>query len=82
MHEHRLHDVVPTKAEKLFAVCVDPLSGSDEESVLDDGESLSDFIATCVCSGVDWRRTLDAVLAGAPDAVNRESPERRGMPLE
>ena len=70
------------KSAVLPAVRVEPALRSDAESVLDDGESLSDFIATCVRCGVAWRRAQDAFLARAADAVEREARESRGMSPE
>ena len=59
------------KSAILPAVCIEPALRSDAESVLDDSETLSDFIADCVRSGVARRRTQDAFLARAQDAVER-----------
>ena len=70
------------KTAVLPAVRVEPALRSDAVSVLDDSESLSDFIATCVRSGVAWRRAQDAFVARAADAVEREARESRGMSPE
>ena len=72
----------PSKTAVLPAVRVEPALRSEAESVLDDSESLSDFIATCVRSGVAWRRAQDAFLARAADAVERGARESRGMSAE
>ena len=47
--------------------------------MLDDGESLSDFIAACVRSGIRWRRTQDAFLRRSQDAVARGVREGTGI---
>jgi hypothetical protein len=70
------------KTAVLPAVRVEPALRADAESVLDDGESLSDFIATSVRSGVAWRRAQDAFLARAADAVDCEPRESLGMSPE
>jgi len=58
------------KSAFLPAVPVERDFRRDAESVLDDGESLSDFIASCVRSGVKWRRTQDAFLTRYQDSVD------------
>ena len=67
------------KSVFLPAVRVEPDLRHDAESVLDDGESLSDFIATCVRNGVKWRRTQDAFLTRSQDAVHRAVRDGRGI---
>lgn len=67
------------KTSTLPAVRVEPALRSDAEAVLDEGESLSDFVATCVRDGVAWRRTQDAFLARARDAVERSEREDNGI---
>jgi len=47
--------------------------------VLDDGESLSDFIAACVRSGISWRRARDAFLRRSQDAVARGVRDDSGI---
>jgi hypothetical protein len=59
----------------LAAVRVEPALRNDAEAVLDEGESFSDFVARCVRDGVAWRRTQDALLARARDAVERSERE-------
>jgi hypothetical protein len=68
------------KTSTLPAVRVEPALRSDAEAVLDEGESLSDFVASCVRDGVAWRRTQDAFLARARDAVERSEREDSGVP--
>jgi hypothetical protein len=67
------------KSSTLPAVRVEPALRSDAEAVLDEGESLSDFVASCVRDGVAWRRTQDAFLARARDAVERSDRENNGI---
>ena len=67
------------KSAFLPAVRVEPDLRRDAESVLDDGESLSDFIATCVRNGIKWRRTQDAFLARSQDAVDRALRDGSGI---
>lgn len=67
------------KTSTLPAVRVEPALRSDAEAVLDEGESLSDFVATCVREGVTWRRTQDAFLARARDSVERSAREDSGL---
>jgi hypothetical protein len=74
-----LHYIVAMKTSTLPAVRVEPALRSDAESVLDEGESLSDFVASCVRDGVAWRRTQDAFLARASDAVERSEREDSGI---
>ena len=74
-----LYYIVGMKTSTLPAVRVEPALRSDAEAVLDEGESLSDFVATCVREGVAWRRTQDAFLARARDAVERSEREGSGM---
>jgi len=70
-------------SSNLPAVRVESALRSDAESVLDEGETLSDFIATCVRDGVARRRTQDVFLARAHDAVERSERDDRGIsPLE
>lgn len=52
-------------------VYIEPELHGEAESVLDNGESLSDFVENCVRKGVEWRRTQDAFLARAREAVAR-----------
>jgi hypothetical protein len=74
-----LHYIVCVKTSTLPAVRVEPALRSDAEAVLDEGESLSDFVASCVRGGVAWRRTQDAFLARARDAVERSEREDNGI---
>ncbi len=67
------------KSAFLPAVRVEPDLRRDAESVLDDGESLSDFIATCVRNGVKWRRTQDAFLTRSQDTVDRALRDGSGI---
>lgn len=67
------------KTSTLPAVRVEPALRRDAEAVLDQGESLSDFVASCVRDGVAWRRTQDAFLARAQDAVERSEREGSGI---
>jgi hypothetical protein len=67
------------KTSTLPAVRVEPALRSDAEAVLDEGESLSDFVASCVRDGVAWRRTQDAFLARAQHAIERSEREDRGV---
>lgn len=67
------------KTSTLPAVRVEPALRSDAEAVLDEGESLSDFVASCVRDGIAWRRTQDAFLARARDAVARSEREDGGL---
>jgi hypothetical protein len=67
------------KTSTLPAVRVEPALRRDVETVLDEGESLSDFVVSCVRSGVAWRRTQDAFLARARDAVDRSEREGTGI---
>ncbi|MEO3690328.1 YlcI/YnfO family protein [Roseateles paludis] len=67
------------KTSTLPAVRVEPALRSDAEAVLDEGESLSDFVASCVRDGVAWRRTQDAFLARAQEAVARSEREDSGI---
>ena len=75
-HPHYIADM---KTSTLPAVRVEPALRSDAEAVLDEGESLSDFVAACVREGVAWRRTQDAFLARARDAVERSEREGNGI---
>jgi hypothetical protein len=70
------------KTATLPAVRVDPELRLEAESVLDEGESLSDFIAGCVRSGVAWRRTQGAFLRRAEDAVERGVRDGGGISPE
>lgn len=67
------------KTSTLPAVRVEPALRRDAEAVLDEGESLSDFVAACVRDGVTWRRNQDAFLARARDAVDRAEHENSGI---
>lgn len=67
------------KTSTLPAVRVEPALRSDAEAVLDEGETLSDFVAACVRDGVTWRRTQDAFLARARDAVNTAERDNIGV---
>jgi hypothetical protein len=67
------------KTSTLPAVRVEPALRSDAEAVLDEGESLSDFVASCVRDGVAWRRAQDAFLARAQHAIERSEREGRGV---
>ena len=79
VHASHLHYIVDMKTSTLPAVRVEPALRSDAEAVLDQGESLSDFVASCVRDGVAWRRTQDAFLARASDAVERSEREGSGI---
>jgi hypothetical protein len=74
-----MHYVLRMKTSTLPAVRVEPALRSDAEAVLDEGESLSDFVASCVRDGVAWRRTQEAFLARARDAVERSEREDSGI---
>lgn len=74
-----LHYIAAMKTSTLPAVRVEPALRSDAEAVLDEGESLSDFVASCVRDGVAWRRTQDAFLARARDAVERSERDGSGL---
>ena len=74
-----LHYSAGMKTSTLPAVRVEPALRSDAEAVLDEGESLSDFVVGCVRDGVTWRRTQDAFLARARDAVERSERENNGI---
>lgn len=74
-----VHYIARMKTSTLPAVRVEPALRSDAEAVLDEGESLSDFVAACVRDGVTWRRTQDAFLARARDAVERSARENNGI---
>ena len=78
----RLHYSVGMKTSTLPAVRVEPALRSDAEAVLDKGESLSDFVTSCVRDGVAWRRTQDSFLARARDAVERSEREDSGISPE
>jgi len=67
------------KTSTLPAVRVEPALRSDAEAVLDEGETLSDFVASCVRDGVAWRRTQDAFLSRARVAVERSERENSGI---
>ena len=67
------------KTSTLPVVRVEPALRRDAEAVLDEGESLSDFVASCVRDDVAWRRTQDAFLARARDAVERSEREDSGI---
>ncbi len=51
----------------------------DAKSVLDEGESVSDFVSQCVLNGIAWRRAQDAFLARARDAVERAARDGSGI---
>jgi hypothetical protein len=70
-----LHYTMGIRTSTLPAVRVEPALRSDAEAVLDEGESHSDFVASCVRDGVAWRRTRDAFLTRARDAVERSARE-------
>ena len=67
------------KTSTLPPVRVEPELRRDAEAVLDEGESLSDFVASCVRDGVAWRRTQDAFLLRASDAVERSERDDSGI---
>jgi hypothetical protein len=75
----RLHYIAHMKTSTIPAVRVEPALRSDAEAVLDEGESLSDFVAACVRDGVAWRRNQDAFLGRARDAVDRAERDNRGV---
>ena len=64
---------------KVLNVSLDVDLRRDAEAVLDDGESLSDFVATCVRSGISWRRAQDAFLKRSQDAVARACRDGTGI---
>ena len=70
------------KTSTLPAVRVEPALRCDAEAVLDEGESLSDFVASCVRDGVAWRRTHHSFLMRAQDAVERSEREDSGISPE
>jgi hypothetical protein len=74
-----MHYIACMKTSTLPAVRVEPALRSDAEAVLDEGESLSDFVTACVRDGVTWRRTQDAFLARAREAVERSERENNGI---
>ena len=74
-----MHYSALMKTSTLPAVRVEPALRSDAEGVLDQGESLSDFVAACVRDGVTWRRTQDAFLGRARDAVERSERDDNGI---
>jgi hypothetical protein len=78
-HASHLHYIVEMKTSTLPAVRVEPTLRSDAEAVLDEGESLSDFVASCVRDGIAWRRTQEAFLARASVAVERSEREDSGI---
>ncbi len=82
VHASHLHYSADMKTSTLPAVRVEPALRSDAEAVLDQGESLSDFVASCVRDGIAWRRTQDAFLARASDAVERSEREDSGIPAQ
>ena len=61
------------------AVWIETAVLGDAESVLDEGESLSDFVAECLRAAVAWRRTQDAFVLRARDAVERGVREGGGF---
>jgi hypothetical protein len=67
------------KTSTLPPVRVEPALRAEVEALLDEGESLSDFVAGCVRDGVAWRRTQDAFVARAHQAVERAAREGDGM---
>ena len=70
------------KSAVLPSVRVERALRNDAESVLDEGETLSDFIATCVRGGVAWRRAQDAFVARARNAIDRSDRESHGISPE
>ena len=70
------------KSAVLRSVRVERALRNDAESVLDEGETLSDFIATCVRGGVAWRRAQDAAVARARNAIDRSGRESHGISPE
>ena len=74
-----MHYIECMKTATLPAVRVEPALRNDAEAVLDEGESLSDFVAACVRDGVAWRRTQDAFLARAREAVERSERGNTGI---
>lgn len=66
----------------LPSVRVERALRNDAESVLDEGETLSDFIATCVRGGIAWRRARDAFVARAYDTVDRSDRDSHGISPE
>ena len=79
VYASHLHYSAHMKTSTLPAVRVEPALRRDAEAVLDEGESLSDFVAACVRDGVTLRLTQDAFLARARDAVERSEREDNGM---
>lgn len=74
-----MYYIAGMKTAILPAVRVEPALRSDAEAVLEEGESLSDFVSACVRDGVAWRRTQAAFLARARDAVERSEREHSGI---
>lgn len=70
------------RSAPLRFVHIEPDLRGEAESVLGDGESLSDFVESCVRKGVDWRRTQDAFLARAREAVDRGVRDGSGIAPE
>ncbi len=64
---------------KRVSLPVDPELRREAEVVLDDGESLSDFIAACVRSGISRRRTQNGFLRRSQDAVARGVRDGSGI---
>lgn len=60
-------------------VHVEPELRREVEAVLDAGESLSEFVATCLRSRISWRRTQDAFLRRSQDAVARALRDGTGI---
>lgn len=67
------------KTSTLPPVRVEPTLRAEVEALLDEGESLSDFVAACVRDGVAWRRTQDAFVTRAHGAVERAVREGSGL---
>ena len=60
-------------------VSIDAAVCDDAGSVLDEGESLSDFVTECVRAAIARRRTQDAFVLRARDAVERGVREGGGI---
>ena len=69
----------PMKTSTLPPVRVEPALRAEVEALLDEGESLSDFVAGCVRDGVAWRRTQDAFVARAHGAIERALGDGGGL---
>ena len=76
------YDSPSMKTSTLPPVRVEPKLRAEVEALLDEGESLSDFVAACMRDGVAWRRAQDAFVARAHGAVERAVHEGGGLTPE